>query len=213
MNRSLRVAVVDDHPLFRDGVTRTLRELGFDVVAQGSNGEDAVSLAEQTRPDLILLDISMPGGGLATISKVLHRAPNVKIVMLTASEDGEHVRQALQLGACGYVLKGTGADGLAQILLSVANGEHYVPPGLSARLIMDAGQTVELHALTDREIEVMELVAIGSSNKIVARQLGLQEKTVKRHMTSILAKLGASNRTEAALKWQGRPGRTKATGL
>lgn len=213
MNRSLRIAVVDDHPLFRDGVTRTLRELGFDVVAEGGNGADAVSLAEQTRPDLILLDISMPGGGLATISKILHRAPGVKIVMLTASEDGEHVRQALHLGACGYVLKGTGADGLAQILLSVSSGEYFVPPGLSARLILDARQAAEFHILTDREVEVMELVATGSSNKVVARQLDLQEKTVKSHMTSIMSKLGASNRTEAALKWQRVRAQSKATPL
>lgn len=212
MSRPLRVTVVDDHPLFRDGVTRTLKELGFDVVAEGSSADDAVSLIEQIRPDLLLLDISMPGGGLATITKILHQAPDVKIVMLTASEEGDNVRDALQLGARGYVLKGTGANELAQILLSVSEGELYVPPGLSAKLIADAAKTVELNVLSGREIEVIDLVAIGSSNKVVARQLGLQEKTVKRHMTSILAKLEASNRTEAALKWQRTRDKNKGLG-
>jgi two-component system, NarL family, nitrate/nitrite response regulator NarL len=201
MNNSLRVAVVDDHPLFRDGVTRTLSELGFNVVAQGNSAEEAVSIAGTANPDLLLLDISMPGGGLPTIPTILHAHPNIKIVMLTASEDGDHLRQALQLGACGYVLKGTGAQDLAEILLSISKGERYVPPGLGARLLLDRAEALDGDGLSGREAEVMDLVATGSSNKVIARQLGLQEKTIKRHMTSILAKLGATNRTEAALRW------------
>jgi two-component system, NarL family, nitrate/nitrite response regulator NarL len=208
MSDLLRVAVVDDHPLFRDGVTRTLNELGFNVVAQGSSAEEAESIAAAETPDLLLLDISMPGGGLTTIPTILRAKPDIKIVMLTASEDGDHLRQALQLGASGYVLKGTGAQDLAQILLSISQGERYVPPGLSARLLSDTAQASDNEGLSRRESEVMDLVATGSSNKVVARQLGLQEKTVKRHMTSILAKLGASNRTEAALTWSKMRGDT-----
>ena len=205
MSSTLRVAVVDDHPLFRAGVTRTLQELGFDVVGEGSNGEDALEIADQVKPDLLLLDISMPGDGLVTIQRILTKCPQVSIIMLTASEDGDNIRQALRLGARGYVLKGTGATGLAEILRSVARGELYVPPGLGARLIAEAEALPpieEVKELTAREQEVLDLVATGSSNKVIARNLGLQEKTVKRHVTGILAKLRVSNRTEAALKWQ-----------
>lgn len=198
---NLRVAIIDDHPLFRDGVTRTLSEFGFDVVGHGSSAEEAVSIARTEIPDLLLLDISMPGGGLSAISQILHAKPNIKVVMLTASEDGDHLREALRQGAFGYVLKGTGANDLAKILLSIAGGESYVPPGLSARLLTSQVQTGPTEALSGREVEVIDLVATGSSNKVIARQLGLQEKTVKRHMTSILAKLKVSNRTEAALAW------------
>ena len=198
---NLRVAIVDDHPLFRDGVTRTLSEFGFDVVGQGSSAEDAFSIARTQIPDLLLLDISMPGGGLSAVFQILQANPDIKVVMLTASEDGDHLREALRQGACGYVLKGTGANDLAKILLSVAEGESYVPPGLSARLLTNQVKMGPTEALSGREMEVIDLVATGSSNKVIARQLGLQEKTVKRHMTSILAKLKVSNRTEAALAW------------
>ncbi|MFN7089014.1 MAG: response regulator [Allorhizobium sp.] len=205
MSQKLRVAVVDDHPLFRDGVTRTLKELGFDVVGEGECAEDAIAIAEQKEPDLLLLDISMPGDGLLSIERILSCNEGVKIVMLTASEDGDHVRRSLQAGARGYVLKGTDATGLAEILRSVAGDERYVPPGLSAKLIVEAlspPSANEKTGLSSRELEVVDLVATGSSNKVIARKLGLHEKTVKRHMTSILAKLRVSNRTEAALKWQ-----------
>ncbi len=201
----LRVAVIDDHPLFRAGVTRTLAELGFDVVAEGSHADDAVRIADQAKPDLLLLDISMPGDGLVALERILTRFPQANIVMLTASEDGDNIRRSLKLGARGYVLKGTGATGLAEILHSVARGELYVPPGLSARLIVEAepqSPSGNNNALSGRELEVMKLVATGSSNKVIARNLGLQEKTIKRHVTSILAKLRVTNRTEAALKWQ-----------
>lgn len=205
MNSMLRVAVVDDHPLFRAGVTRTLKELGFDVVAEGSDTDDAVRIADRIKPDLLLLDVSMPGDGLVAIERILARYPQASIVMLTASEDGDNIRRSLQLGARGYVLKGTGATGLAEILRSVARGELYVPPGLSARLLVEAEPPRPLgknKGLSSREREVLDLVATGSSNKVIARSLGLQEKTVKRHVTSILAKLRVTNRTEAALKWQ-----------
>lgn len=204
MSSMLRVAVIDDHPLFRAGVTRTLNELGFDVVAEGSSTEDAVRIADQVRPDLLLLDISMPGDGLVAIERILTGCPQASIVMLTASEDGDNIRRSLQLGARGYVLKGTGATGLAEILRSVAAGELYVPPGLSAKLLAQADPLPPFdksNELSGREREVLDLVATGSSNKVIARNLGLQEKTVKRHVTSILAKLRVSNRTEAALKW------------
>ncbi len=204
MNTRIRVAVVDDHPLFREGVTRSLSELdGFEIVAEGSSGEDAVRIAGTLRPDVLLMDISMPGGGLHAIPAVLGVAPSQKIVMLTVSESSEDVTTALARGAVGYVLKGVGARTLADAIRTVAAGEGYVAPTLSARLISARtempSKSALIASLTPREMEVLELVAVGMSNKHVAIELDLQEKTVKHHMTQILAKLGVTNRTEAAM--------------
>lgn len=206
MSTKLRVAVVDDHPLFREGVTRSLSEIeGFAIVAEGSTGEDAVRIAGTLRPDVLLMDISMPSGGLDAIPAVLKAAPSQKIVMLTVSETSEDVTRALDRGAMGYVLKGVGARTLADAIRTVAAGEGYVAPTLSARLISARTQTAALDkpalvaSLTPREIQVLELVAVGMSNKHVAIELDLQEKTIKHHMTQILTKLGVTNRTEAAM--------------
>jgi DNA-binding NarL/FixJ family response regulator len=196
---NLRVAVIDDHPLFRTGVIKTLAELGVEVVAEGGSAAEAVLIAKSHCPAVMLLDISMPGGGLEAVKVVLQQRPDTKIVMLTASEDSEHVRKALQLGACGYAVKGIGSAGLAEILDTVTAGNRYLAPTLSVRMVTEANQG---EALSLREREVMELIATGLSNKVVARQLGLHEKTVKHHMTRIFGKLHVSNRTEAALKWQ-----------
>jgi two-component system nitrate/nitrite response regulator NarL len=206
MNTSIRVAVVDDHPLFREGVTRSLSEIeGFEIVAEGSSGEDAVRIAGTLQPDVLLMDISMPAGGLDAIPAILDVAPSQKIVMLTVSETSEDVTTALDRGAMGYVLKGVGARTLAEAIRTVAAGEGYVAPTLSARLISARIQTATLDkpalvaSLTPREMQVLELVAVGMSNKHVAIELDLQEKTVKHHMTQILTKLGVTNRTEAAM--------------
>lgn len=206
MNTSIRVAVVDDHPLFREGVTRSLSEIdGFEIVAEGSSGEDAVRIAGTLQPDVLLMDISMPSGGLDAIPAILDVAPSQKIVMLTVSETSEDVTTALDRGAMGYVLKGVGARTLAEAIRTVAAGEGYVAPTLSARLISARSQTATLGkpalvaSLTPREMQVLELVAVGMSNKHVAIELDLQEKTVKHHMTQILTKLGVTNRTEAAM--------------
>jgi DNA-binding NarL/FixJ family response regulator len=195
---TLSVAVVDDHPLFRAGVTKTLEELGYQVVAEGASANDAISIGRSLSPDVMLLDISLPGGGLEALAAVLGESPQINIVMLTASEDGDHVRKALQNGARGYAVKGIGSAGLAEILDTIKAGDRYLSPMLSAKLMTEVD---EGEALSTREREVMELIATGMSNKLVARQLGLHEKTVKHHMTRIFAKLHVSNRTEAALKW------------
>ncbi len=204
MDTRIRVAVVDDHPLFREGVTRSLSEIdGFEIVAEGSSGADAVRIAGTLRPDVLLMDISMPGGGLDAIPAVLDVAPSQRIVMLTVSETSEDVTTALTRGAVGYVLKGVGALTLADAIRTVAAGDGYVAPTLSARLISARtempSKSALIASLTPREMEVLELVAVGMSNKHVAIELDLQEKTVKHHMTQILTKLGVTNRTEAAM--------------
>lgn len=201
----IRVAIVDDHPLFREGVTRSLSEIeGFEIVAEGSSKDDATQIAESLGPDIMLMDISMPGGGLEAIPAILKIAPSQKIIMLTVSEDGDDVTAALDRGATGYVLKGVGARALAEVIRTVASGERYVAPTLSAKLLSSrtpsvSGRSGLIVGLTPREREVLELVAAGMSNKHIAIQLDLQEKTVKHHMTQIMTKLGVSNRTEAAM--------------
>jgi len=204
MDTRIRVAVVDDHPLFREGVTRSLSEIdGFEIIAEGSSGADAVRIAGNLQPDVLLMDISMPDGGLDAIPAILDVAPAQRIVMLTVSETSEDVTTALARGAVGYVLKGVGALTLAEAIRTVAAGDGYVAPTLSARLISARSEmpskSALIASLTPREMEVLELVAVGMSNKHVAIELDLQEKTVKHHMTQILTKLGVTNRTEAAM--------------
>lgn len=207
MTAAIRLAVIDDHPLFREGVTRSLSEIGgFEIVAEGSTADDAVRIATEKRPDILLIDISMPGGGLNAVAATMERRPDQKIVVLTVSESNEDISKALSSGARGYVLKGVGSRTLADILRTVASGESYLSPVLSARLLTTltsltnpSAQVGSLSALTGREREILEQVAFGLSNKRVALKLKLQEKTVKHHMTRILSKLNVQNRTEAAM--------------
>lgn len=206
MTQAIRIAIVDDHPLFREGVARSLGEIGgFEVVGEGASAEDAERLVAAMRPDIVLLDISMPGGGLTAAANIMAGHPGQKVVMLTVSEANADVAQALNAGARGYVLKGVGSKALAEILSNVAAGESYVSPTLSARLLSDlllqptTRKADPIQQLTGRETDILRLVAEGLSNKEVAARLSLQEKTVKHHMTRVLAKLNVRNRTEAAL--------------
>ncbi|NTF65034.1 LuxR C-terminal-related transcriptional regulator [Rhizobium rhizogenes] len=204
MTTAISLAVIDDHPLFREGVVRSLVEIGgFSIVGEGSTKDDAARIVAESRPDVLLMDISMPGGGLEAIPLILEHVPDQKIVMLTVSEASDDVTTALRSGAKGYVLKGVGSRTLAEILRTVASGETYVAPTLSARLISGQGAAPAkadlIRELTDRESEVLQLVATGLSNKQIGLKLDLHEKTVKHHMTQIFTKLGVANRTEAAM--------------
>jgi len=218
MTDGLRVVIADDHPLYRDGVARTLAErAGFQVLGVCGSADDAVLLAERHRPDLVLLDISMPGGGIEAARRIAALGTATKIVMLTVSERDEDVMEALKAGAHGYVLKGVGASELLDIVRTVASGGSFVSPTLAARLLQAmqrpdrrGGPSGDrLSSLARREEQILELVAKGLSNKEVARELDLQEKTVKHYMTSILQKLQVRNRVEAALlaREAGRGGR------
>jgi DNA-binding NarL/FixJ family response regulator len=207
MNERLQIAIVDDHPLFREGVAHTLRaQPDVDVIAEGESARDALRIAADLLPDIMLLDVSMPGGGINAVREISSAYPVVKTVMLTVSENEEDLAGALRAGARAYVLKGVAARELVGILRSVANGEVYVTPALAASLLVEltgggpSRQAPDLLAeLTDRERQILELVAAGDSNKEVAYRLGLSEKTVKHHMTNILQKLQVRNRVEAAL--------------
>lgn len=207
MTPTIRLALIDDHPLFREGVARTLSEIGgFQVIGEGSTKDDALRIAAEKRPDIMLMDISMPGGGLNAIAPILQQNPQQRIVLLTVSEARDDVISALQSGAKGYVLKGVGSRALADILRTVAAGENYVSPALSARLLSNLSaltakspETDLVGELSERERAILELVAAGLSNKRVGLKLDLHEKTVKHHLTRIYAKLKVSNRTEAAM--------------
>jgi two-component system nitrate/nitrite response regulator NarL len=211
----IRIAVIDDHPLFREGVMRSLTEIGgFQVVGEGASAQDAYRIATTMHPDMVLLDISMPGGGLNAIKRILADHSALKIVVLTESESSADVAEALNEGVSGYVLKGIGSNSLAEILRNVAGGENYVSAALSARLLSDLSQLGSkcvaedpISLLTIRELQVLRLVAEGLSNKEVAHRLGLEEKNIKHHMTRVLSKLNVRNRTEAALFMRDRANR------
>ncbi|MET0597058.1 MAG: response regulator transcription factor [Mesorhizobium sp.] len=202
------VVVVDDHPLYRNGVTRSIGEdPRFEVTGEGASADDAAALAEAERPDLVLLDISMPGDGLDAVRRVRAAAPAARIVVLTVSEEDDDIMEALDAGASAYVLKGVGAPELLSILARVAAGESYVAPGLAARLLVamrsrreSPAETHAAPALTQREEQILRLVAEGLSNKEIGRKLDLQEKTVKYYMSAVFQKLGVRNRVEAAIK-------------
>lgn len=198
----IRILIIDDHPIFRRGLAWSLEEVeGMTVCGEGASAADALTLTQALRPDVLLLDLSMPGGGL-NVLRDLHRLhPDTRIAVLTASENGEDVLAAMNAGASGYILKGIGSRDLGEAVRAVAAGEGYVSPGLAARMIADmtVATTARPAQLTQREEEVLRLVSEGHSNKEIARRTGLQEKTVKHHMTRILSKLGARNRTEAAM--------------
>jgi two-component system, NarL family, nitrate/nitrite response regulator NarL len=202
-----RVVIADDHPLYREGVARTLAETGeFQIVGEAANGRDALALVEKHRPDVVLLDISMPDGGIATLGRIMALDEPPRVAMLTVSEEDDDIMQALKAGALGYVLKGVGSRELVQIVADLAEGRSYVAPSLAIKVMaaLNAPRTAatpksDLDSLTRREEDILRLVSVGKSNKEVALDLDLQEKTIKHYMTAILQKLQVRNRTEAAL--------------
>lgn len=204
---TIRVLVADDHPIYRDGLARTLEDApGICVVGAARDGEEAARLAEELRPDLVLLDISMPkGGGLGALARIRALDSPPPVAMLTASEDEEDLSQAMKAGALGYLLKGVGGAELIDLVRDLAAGRPQVAPGLAGRLLVPMrggeGRAARnpMADLTHREAEILRLVAQGRSNREVGEALDLQEKTVKHYMTSILQKLQVRNRVEAAM--------------
>lgn len=200
----ITIIVVDDHPLFREGVVTTLLESGiFDVVDQASAKDEAIAKAQKHLPDLMLLDVSMPGGGIETANEITRLVPMVKIVMLTVSEQDQDVQNALKAQARGYVLKGVASEELLRILREIHMGNSYIPSNLAANLLMrdsETKDTPEEFDLNDRERQILEKLAAGMSNREIAEQVFLSEKTIKHYMTNIMHKLHVSNRVQAAIK-------------
>lgn len=205
----LHVVIVDDHALFREGLASILdAEADMEVVGQGGSAMEAIQLAHDLLPEIILLDIDMPGGGLEAARVISNDFPVTSIVILTASEQDDHLISALKIGARAFILKGVAARELLRVLRAVAAGESYVPPALAASLLLElhepgkhslkqAGSPID--DLTEREREILECLAGGLSNKEIGEKLFLSEKTVKHYMTNIMHKLQVRNRVEAAL--------------
>ncbi len=203
----ISIIIVDDHSIFRSGVVQAFDPAeGMQVIAEGATSEEAIALAEQHRPAIALIDVSMPGGGIAAAREIRSRWPEVRIIMLPVSEDEDVVLRALEAGASGYALKGVAARDLVGIVRAVADGQSYVPPNMAMRLVTAMQSTREgrtlrakLASLSLKEERTLRLLVRGFSNQEIADATGVQVKTVKFHVSNILAKLDARSRTEAAL--------------
>ncbi len=202
---TLRIAIIDDHPLMRQGIEYTLRrEKDFHVIATGGTVDEAVAIAQDHAPDVILLDISLPGCGLAAAKTITAANAAIRILILTVSERHEDVSAALKAGARGYILKGIGGSDLVKTIRSVAAGETYITPQFAARLLTKPTELVDAAAdtvgqLSLREQQILTEVSIGLTNKEIAKKLNLSEKTVKHYMSGVLQKLSARNRVEAVV--------------
>lgn len=203
---TMRVLIVDDHALFRDGIASLLRAWGFEVVGQASDGLDALAQARKARPDLILMDIKMPQcNGLESTRLITTEMPETKIVMVTVSDEEEDLFQAIKSGAAGYILKNTSGEEFGRMLLSIAEGDAPLSSGLAARILAEFARQDKAapsrddaeSELTEREQEVLELVVGGATNKEIAASLHISENTVSFHMKNILGKLHLRNRAEA----------------
>ena len=194
----IRVVLADDHPIWRDGVRSDLGD-GFWVVGEAGTADEAIAVITKEKPDLVVCDLNMPGGGGIKVAKTC--GETTRIVMLTVSEDEDDILTAVKAGAAAYVLKGAGASELIDVIRAVHAGEVYVAPALAWGLLreMSAPRAGPYDDLTGREREVLELVAEGLSNQEIGERLGLAEKTIKHHMTNILGKLHVRSRVEAAL--------------
>jgi DNA-binding NarL/FixJ family response regulator len=199
MSGSIRILVVDDHPIVRSGLTSVLSsQADFDVVGEATNGDEAIAAAARLIPDLILMDLRMPvRNGVDASAAILAARPETRIVVLTTyASDGEVLR-AIEAGAVGYLLKDVPHEELFRALRAVARGERYLAPVVTERLMAQWQQPARV-SLTDRELEVLRAVARGEANKEIAASLGISEPTVKAHLVRIFDKLGVENRTSAA---------------
>ena len=208
MENRISVLIADDHSLIRQGLKQILEiEKDLAVVAQASNGSEAVQLARECRPDVILMDINMPGtNGLQAIKEIKQEKLECKIIVLTIHEDREYLFKTLQMGAEGYVLKDAEPSVLIEAIRNVYLGQSYIQPNMTMELVKEFNRITkhekEKHNennLTAREIEVLELIAEGMINKEIAKQLYISEKTVKNHVSNIFRKLNVSDRTQAAI--------------
>jgi two-component system NarL family response regulator len=191
----IRILVADDHSVVREGlVSLVKRKADMVVVAEASNGREAVDLWKEHRPDVVLLDLRMPElDGVGAIKEIRELDPNAHIVVLTTFDGDEDIYRAIKSGAKGYLLKDTAREALMECIRKVHSGETCIPPGLAAKL----AERVSGEALSAREIEVLQRIAAGKSNKEIGAELFISEGTVKTHVKSIFGKLDVVSRTEA----------------
>lgn len=204
---AIKVLVADDHKLFRQGLISLMltHDDLVEVVGEAASGTEAIQMAARLRPDVILMDIYMPGvDGLQATKEIKTRFPKIAVVMLTSSESDEHLYEAVQLGASGYLLKSLDAEELFDLLNGVMRGEAAMTRVMAARLLKGVASNSAVNSahvaenLTEREIDVLRLVAKGYSNPQIAEELYITVNTVKSHLKNILAKLQLDNRTQVA---------------
>lgn len=201
------VIVVDDQELFRDGITQLLAGRGVQVVGEAGRAQDAIRQACEVHPDVVLMDLNMPGmSGVEATSRLTASAPHVRVLVLTVAADERHVMDALLAGACGYVLKEAPIGYIVDAIKAAARGESTISPRVASKLIHRLREPADIEPdlagaeLTPRELEVLELLARGMANPEIARALYLSEHTVRNHVSSLLTKLQVENRTQAAVR-------------
>jgi len=204
----VRVLLADDHALFRAGIASLLRAWGMDVVGQAADGDEAIELARRLKPELVLMDVRMsPRNGLEATRVIKTELPDVKVIIVTVSEDEQDLFEAIKSGAEGYLLKGMSEEELGSTLARISAGEPALSPGLATKILDEFARMAREGAgkpagpedeLTDREREVLRLVAEGATNREIASSLYVSENTVSFHMKNILGKLHLKNRAQAA---------------
>lgn len=206
--KSARLLIADDHELARLGLVGALSgERGMQVVGQARDGQEAVELCEQLKPDLVLMDIRMPRlDGLGATGEIVRRCPQTRVIMVTMQEDPEYLIEALKVGASGYLLKDSGKPEIVGAIRQVLAGDSLLNAGLVADLLQRMDREARSqpestsHALSERELEVLRLLVAGKTNREIARDLILSVSTVKTHVEHVIAKLDVADRTQAAVK-------------
>jgi DNA-binding NarL/FixJ family response regulator len=206
MSPAIRVAIVDDHPFFRDGVKRALRRVkDIEFAAEGASAADACQIADEIKPDILLLDITMPGGGIEATRTIAEKSPGIGVIILTGADDDAKAEAALDAGAAGFLLKGVGTLELLEAVRCVHGGRPYITPAVSSRLVLNAvrsrrstRESIPRHTdLNHREQEILNAAIEGLTNAEIARRLDLALPTVKNYMSRIFEKLNVRNRAEA----------------
>ncbi|QLE53177.1 response regulator transcription factor (plasmid) [Nostoc sp. C057] len=194
---SIRVLVVDDHPVVRQGLIGMLEEApDIVIVGQGRNGHEAIAVFQQQQPDVTLMDLRMPDmGGVQAITVICNEFPNARIIVLTTYDTDEEIYRGLRAGAKGYLLKDSEPEELLTAIRTVTRGQQYIPLNVAAKLV----QRMTAPELSDRELEVLQLVGQGMSNQEISTALNISESTVKTHINRILSKLDVKDRTQAAI--------------
>jgi len=197
----MRVLLADDHQILRDGIRRGLEAAGETVVGEADNGEEAIELVRTTSPDIVLMDLSMPVlDGVSATRRITEEFPDVKVVVLTMHDDPQRTRAALEAGAQGYLTKGTSFADVLDTLTRVMGGEEVLSPQLAASMLQAAGEAeVTEELLSDRQTEILQMIADGLSTKQVARELGITQKTVHNHLNAIYRRLDTQSLTHAVL--------------